>query len=232
MYHSGHPDQHFGQFTYSQHGEDLVIVNIFAQLGMEKPSYLDLGAHHPSRISNTKLLYERGSRGVNVEANPNLMREFYEQRPQDHNVCIGVSLEDGAAPLFMFDEYSGRNTLSQMEVEYVREHVGMEVKEAKIIQTKKLQTIVDDYCRGEFPWFLNCDIEGLDFDILASTDFLGCPAVICVEARDSKKMCDMMGTKRYYPYCQMGENIIFIKELCFRKIANYWPRLPIARENP
>src|SRR5690606_9910227 len=78
-YYSGHPDQHYGHITYSQHGEDLLILNLFDQLQIKNPSYLDLGAHHPTDISNTKLLYDRGSRGVNIEANRHLIEAFYEQ---------------------------------------------------------------------------------------------------------------------------------------------------------
>ena len=56
-----HPDQLFGDKTYAQHGDDLVIRAIFHSLGIATPSYLDVGAHHPERISNTKLFYDNSS---------------------------------------------------------------------------------------------------------------------------------------------------------------------------
>jgi hypothetical protein len=66
---TGHRDQWFGGRTYAQHGDDLAVLNIFKRLGIERPSYLDVGAYHPFDLSNTALLYERGSRGINVEPN-------------------------------------------------------------------------------------------------------------------------------------------------------------------
>ena len=71
---AGHPDQAFGPLTYAQFGEDLILANAFALRGIEKPSFLDIGAHHPVHCSNTALLYARGARGVCVEANPNLIK--------------------------------------------------------------------------------------------------------------------------------------------------------------
>lgn len=52
-------------------------------MGIKKPSYIDIGAHHPYEISNTAIFYMNGCRGVNVEANPNLIDEFYKERPDD-----------------------------------------------------------------------------------------------------------------------------------------------------
>lgn len=230
-YYSGHPDQHFGQITYSQHGEDMVILNIFAQLGIDKPSYLDLGAHHPSRISNTKLLYERGSRGVNIEANRHLIEAFYEQRPLDKNIHTGVSVVDGEAILYMFDDFSGRNTLSFNEVEYCKKTIGMEIRGHETVRTKTLMQIVKEYCDGHFPEFLNCDIEGLDYDILSSADFVtSSPVLVCVECRDPKKMCEMMLTKKFYPYVQMGENLLFLRDIYHYTLSKSWPQVPFPRQ--
>lgn len=226
-YYSGHPDQHYGHITYSQHGEDLLILNLFDQLQIKNPSYLDLGAHHPTDISNTKLLYDRGSRGVNIEANRHLIEAFYEQRPLDKNVHVGVYLNEGHASLFMHSKTSGRNSFSHEELEYVKRSFGMIPTEFEEVQTKTLKQIVDQYCGGYFPEFLNCDIEGLDFEILSHADFQSTsPIIICVETRDAKKMCAMMREKNFYPYCQLDENLIFIRDLYFYTLTKKWNALP------
>lgn len=67
---TGSSDQSFGHITYSQHGEDMIIANIFSILNITKPTYLDIGANHPLKGSNTALLYSRGSHGTIVDANP------------------------------------------------------------------------------------------------------------------------------------------------------------------
>ncbi|MFM6249337.1 MAG: hypothetical protein ACKPEQ_09345, partial [Dolichospermum sp.] len=56
--------------SYSQCGEDLIINFIFNNLGIINPSYLDIGAHHPTYLSNTYSFYRKGCQGVCVEPDP------------------------------------------------------------------------------------------------------------------------------------------------------------------
>lgn len=230
-YYSGHPDQYYGQATYSQHGEDLVFLNIFDQLGIKDAKWLDLGAHHPSRISNTKLLYERGHSGVNIEANSHLIGEFMKQRPRDKNIQLGVAPFPGTAILYMFDDFSGRNTISISEIDYVHAQCGMDIKGHQVIEVQTIDHIVQTFCADkQYPELLNCDVEGMDFDVLSDADFSkSSPVIICVEARDTKKMCDMMKAKAFYPYCRLGENLIFIRDFYLHTLTQHWPIAPFPR---
>lgn len=208
---SGHRDQKYGHVTYAQHGDDLMLVNIFSLLHIDKPSYLDVGAHHPVNISNTKLLYDRGSRGVNVEANPNLIKEFELQRPEDINLNVGVATESGIKTFYMYDDKSGRNTFSEEETRSL-EGV-MTVRTAIQLPVVTLNHIVDTHCGGRFPDLLSIDIEGLDFDVLTQTDFRASyPKVIIVEVRrhDTGRFTLMMYAQKFLFYCRMGENLIFV----------------------
>lgn len=210
---TGHPDQYFGHISYSQNGEDLVLLNLFRNLGIDKPSYLDLGAHHPTTISNTALMYSRGCRGVNIEANPNLIGDFYKERPEDKNVCVGVADKEDDLAFFTFDERSGRNTFSEKEAIRFAELYAMPVKDIHLIACKTLNQIVDEYCGGIFPDFLNCDLEGLDFDVLSVTDFSKSrPKIICVEVSklDLALIHDLMISNSFIPLEKMGDNVIFV----------------------
>jgi len=60
--------------SWSQGGEDLALLSSFPSL--EIGTYIDIGAHHPSRYSNTRHLYQRGWRGVNIDADEELMPIF------------------------------------------------------------------------------------------------------------------------------------------------------------
>jgi len=71
--------------SYSQCGEDRILRHIFSVFGIEKPTYLDIGAHHPVALSNTYLFYQKGATGVLVEPNPARYRELVRARPRD--VC-------------------------------------------------------------------------------------------------------------------------------------------------
>ena len=87
-----------GRFvSYAQHGEDVVL---WRALGPRTDVfYVDIGAYHPTFDSVTKALYERGWRGINVEAQPDRIGAFEEERPEDINLAIAIGDHDGTATL-------------------------------------------------------------------------------------------------------------------------------------
>ena len=48
----------FANVSYSHEGEDIVLSNLFS--GKKQGFYIDVGAHHPKRFSNTYLFYKKG----------------------------------------------------------------------------------------------------------------------------------------------------------------------------
>lgn len=83
--------------SYAQHGEDVIL---WRALGDRGPgSYVDVGAFHPTQDSVTRALYERGWRGVNIEAQPALLAAFQRERPEDTNLSMAVGDHDGTAKL-------------------------------------------------------------------------------------------------------------------------------------
>src|SRR5687767_8407020 len=79
-----------GRVSWSQCGEDLAMAQIFSMVGIERPSYLDIGAHHAAFLSNTYYFYKRGSRGVLVEPDPVLAAELRAARPGDTVLQLGI----------------------------------------------------------------------------------------------------------------------------------------------
>lgn len=218
-----HKDQQpWGTDTYSQHGEDMMLINIFQMLGINKPSYLDLGAHSPMTISNTYLLYLRGSRGVNIEANPNLIPAFLEHRPEDNTINCGVGPASGKMPFYMWNKGSGINTFSKSEVEWLEKHdPSLKIVETLDIEVKTISDIISEHCNGLYPHLLLTDIEGYDHEVLASCDFKrSSPLVVCSEIRpwDSQKTKDLMVDHGYFTYCRTQANLIFIHYDFFNKV--------------
>lgn len=216
-----HPDQRWGNISFAQHGDDFMILNLFELLGVpdnEGPSWLDLGAHHPESISNTKLLSDKGRWGVNVEANPNLMALLQAQRPHDVNLNIGIGLSHGVNVFHMYSPTSGRNTFSDLEVEAMARL--MTVREEITLPITTLNQLVYDELGGVFPPLLSCDIEGLDLEVMRQTNFsYHPPKIICVETRrqQSWEMIAALKGKGFSPYCRMGENLFFVLEELTRK---------------
>lgn len=210
----------FGSKTYSQHGDDMMIANLLYLMGVKKPNYLDLGAHHPFEISNTALIYERGARGVNVEANPFLFSEFQKQRPEDVNLNIGVGPIHGQAPFYMYDEKSPINSLKKELVEKAGK-----VRKEIVIQILTINEIVDKYFEGLWPDFLNSDVEGMDLAILKTADFSKSkPKIICVESyRQDVLTSDAfkhhLNSCGYMCYCRCGENLIFVDRVFEMRVS-------------
>lgn len=215
----GHPDQAFGHLSYAQHGEDMIFVNLFHLAGITQPTWLDIGAHHPIIISNTALLYQRGGRGVNVEANPNLIQNFMKLRPEDVNVNVGVAPKDKAGtkmPFYMIDESSGRNTFDRKAAEeFVAQNPGFSIRAEMPIDVISIDDVVERHCSGKYPDLLSMDIENLDYDVMASADFSKSkPKFICVEVVSSGgntagKMKELVTSRGYFVVARTIGNYIF-----------------------
>jgi len=212
-----HPDQKFGGVTYAQHGDDLVIRAVFDNLGIDNPSYLDIGAHHPTNISNTKLFYDAGSRGINVEANPYLFAQFMVDRPQDINLNFGVGKESGFLDFYMVDEYSGRNSFDHATVEaFVADNPQFKIHE---IRTLPVMTVAQVLSNRTVPDFLTIDVEGLDYDILQSIDYKRYPfKLICVEVGGLENfnyadaVSSFLEANKYFSLIRCGANLIFVDD--------------------
>ena len=78
-----HRMRHGAKESFAQCGEDLIIAYVFNALGRERIRYLDIGAHHPTYLSNTHYFYLRGHRGVCVEPDASLLQAFRRDRAGD-----------------------------------------------------------------------------------------------------------------------------------------------------
>lgn len=209
-----HPDQMYGNRTWAQHGDDLMILNVCTLIGITNPSWLDLGCHDPCNISNTKLFYDLGFRGVNVDANQNHIDAFRKARPEDTNICVGVAADSGIRDFYMYDDYSGLNTFSISETMALKGK--MEITSVIRVPVVTMNQIVDKHCNGQFPPILSVDIEGLDREVLKYANFSKSrPIIIVVETRhntkDTEDMLAVLIEKDYSPVCRMGGNILFLQ---------------------
>jgi len=206
-----HPDQAFGDKTYSQFGEDLILLNVFYKLGIKKGKYFDVGAHHPFNISNTALLYERGWRGVCVEANPNHILAFEDARPEDNILNVGVGCSIGTAPFYMIDGYSGRNSFDFTKVsDFIDKHQQFSIREVKEIPVVTIDSLFNSLY---VPDLLCIDIEGLDYSVLLSMETR--PKVICVENEGQiQDFDDLLKGMGYDKIFNTVANGIYIHESC------------------
>ncbi|WP_233706612.1 FkbM family methyltransferase, partial [Helicobacter marmotae] len=82
--------------SYSIEGEDRILSALMGDKEGKSGFYVDVGAHHPFRYSNTYLFYTWGWMGINIDATPGSMAAFRKHRPRDINIecAIGNVIAD------------------------------------------------------------------------------------------------------------------------------------------
>lgn len=176
----------YARVCYSQEGEDVILARLLEQT--PPGVYVDVGAHHPSRFSNTKLLYDSGWRGLNIDALPGSMNRFRRCRPRDVNLEMGVGEVSGQAIYWQFLE-PALSTFDR-EVANGRLLEGHELVREVVLPVEKLSTLVDRHLGATRLDLLTVDVEGRDLAVLRSLDWQRHrPAVVCVESEAA--ICDM-----------------------------------------
>jgi FkbM family methyltransferase len=206
------------KISYSQCGEDLIIDYVFKIRKIHNPSYLDIGANHPFHLSNTALFYNRGNIGVNIEANPSLIADFFQNRPNDINLNIGIGLLDEQLDFYVMEDHT-LSTFSKNEMESMVKF-DKNLKEITPIKVVTIKTILEAHFSNSPPDLLSIDVEGLDFQILASIDYNRyAPKIICVEAAEyspigsgvrRNELIDFLKEQGYYEYANTNLNAIMV----------------------
>lgn len=206
--------------SFSQYGEDLIVESIFNLRGINKPSYIDIGANDPFFISNTARFYRKGSQGINVEANSTLLESFKKYRSKDINLNVGINDQEGEMDFYIMTD----NTLSTFSKDQadLMGASGVSIKEIKKVKLLTISTILAKYFNGKFPDFLSLDVEGVDLKILQSINYnQSFPKVICVEITDysptgiglrKTDISDFLVSKGYFEYANTNLNAIMVKK--------------------
>ena len=171
----------FQNLSYSQEGEDLVLGRIFEF--QKKGYFVDVGALHPKRFSNTFRFYRLGWRGINIDAMPGSMTLFQEIRPEDINLEVPVSDKEEALDYYVFNELA-LNTFSKEMAEERSQKEVYNIEKVVKIQMRTLANILDQHLpKGTSIDFLTIDAEGLDFQVLKSNNWEKYrPKVVLIES--------------------------------------------------
>lgn len=205
----------YSRRSYAQEGEDLLLDRLFdAQLcGF----YVDVGAHHPKRFSNTYLLYRRGWNGINIDAMPGSMAEFERVRRRDINLEIPISSEATELTYYVFDEpaLNGFDAeLSQARHAEKR----YRVLDTISLRTRTLSSVLDEHLApGQEIDLLSIDVEGFDERVLRSNDWQKYrPKVVLVEVLRtsvesllSSSIHDFLAARGYELYAKTVNSAIF-----------------------
>ena len=158
--------------SYSQEGEDMVIRGFYEGRKNYKGFYVDVGAHHPYRFSNTNYFYKKGWRGINIEPSPEAMKWFKWFRSKDVNLNIGISESPQELRYYCFNE-PALNGFSK-EVSERRDGLNAKYHLLKTIPvpTLPLSDVLDKHLPpGKKIDFLSVDAEGFDLIVLKSNNW-------------------------------------------------------------
>lgn len=213
------------KISYSQCGEDLVISSIFGALKINKPSYIDIGAHDASYLSNTYLFYQNGSSGLCIEPNPYLLNKFKRKRKRDICLNVGVGVSSAKEAPFYVMTSSTLSSFSKEEAERVVGYGHEKIEEVLNLPLISFKEAVETYLQRN-PNLVSLDVEGLDLEILKSIDFSLCrPEVFCVETlsytEDSSgekitPIIEFMKDNGYFVYADTWVNTIFVDKAAWK----------------
>lgn len=159
----------FSQYCYSEDGEDGVLRAFYEDELPPDGFFIDMGAYHPVHLSNTYWFYERGWRGINIDATPGSMKAFDKFRPRDINLELGVSDEYGQLDFLYYGSTSTINRLVKPdELDSLDDANCKRVK----VDVKPVNAILDQYVpKGQHINVISMDVEGLELRILEAFDF-------------------------------------------------------------
>ncbi len=166
--------------SYSQNFEDIMLWR--ALKSVEKGFYIDVGAFSPDADSVTRLFYEKGWTGINIEPNPLFLNSLKDRRPRDLNLPFAVS-ETSCFKEFHISENPGLSTLSDSVASEHRQKLNLAFKKINV-EVISLVDVWNRYISINSPvHFLKVDVEGSELAVLRGNDWrCNRPWIVVVEA--------------------------------------------------
>lgn len=162
---------------FAQYAEDALLYQFAPQ---SEGFYVDVGAYHPWRGSNTYKLYLRGWSGLTIEPNPDIAPEFRRLRPRDTHLTIGIASDPGTLTYHTFDD----GKLNSFDPEQAR-RMGVTARRTIDVPCLPLSEVFETHAAGRRIDLLSIDCEGLDLAALTSVDLsVTRPRVIVIEDFD------------------------------------------------
>jgi FkbM family methyltransferase len=194
----------------------MVLRFLLNHMHVSHGLYVDIGAYHPIRLSNTYRLYCRGWSGINIEPTPGAKAIFDEYRPRDINLGIGVCPSERGTAVFYGFEQAELNTFSQ-EVAEERIAAGSRLIGTQEVEIRPLnEVLAANLGPGAHIDVMSMDCEGLDDELLRGLDWNRFrPTVLLYEAThtngDAGRIPDsvsFLGSLGYSLFAHIGPTIV------------------------
>ena len=170
--------------SHSLEGEDRIISSILRSVIPHSDKkdifYIDIGANHPSKESNTYLFYEMGFRGICVEPLTKYTESYQRIRPEDIHEDRVIGKENKTINFSVYEQDSSSSMHPETVERYDKKYDLIEVRKVKCITYKELLESygIEDI---EIP-FVDIDVEGEDKNIFEQVVASKVkPLLICIE---------------------------------------------------
>lgn len=177
----------------AQNREDLYLYALIGHI--KKGFYIDVGANHADLHSVTKLYYDNGWSGINIEPNPILHKQLQLKRRRDTNLNVGASDKSGMLSFRTYPNQDGLSTFSDA-IKTLHEKEGLEYEDS-IVSVKKLSTILKEN-KVKTIDFMKIDVEGYEVEVINGNDWEKYrPKVLVIEATVRHKLKPLMKSLDY-----------------------------------
>lgn len=190
--------------TYSQAGEDIIVERLLSQRSSHGMIYIDVGANHPTRLSNTYKFYRKGWRGLVIEPNRTLLNMHRRIRPDDQHLAIGC----GERPELLEFRHAESHVLSSFSREKMKTN---EVNGTELIPVLRLDDCIGCLNKAEVG-ILSVDVEGLDLEVVkGGTELLKKTWIVIIEGEEEDTaIVDFFDSQDFELTHSTKHNLIFV----------------------
>jgi FkbM family methyltransferase len=199
--------------TYSQHGEDLEIYDFLSRNNLLNGIYMDVGANHPTSISNTYLFYRKGYRGVSVEPNSELARLHRWFRRGDKVIEVGIGNSSGILE-FHISKTPVLSSFKKID--------GSGLWKTEYIPVLTLDNVTE-FVKPERIFLLNVDTEGFNFQVIqGGKKTLALTDLLCIEVDDDEDEAlithQLTTHNQFHRIKKIGCNLLFANKTVADKL--------------
>lgn len=207
--------------TYAQYNEDLILLALLHDV--KTGFYVDVGANYPIIDSVTKIFYDKGWTGINIEPIESLYQQFLKTRPKDINLRCGAGKEAGKATLREYTDISGHSTFNLQQKKQHDKSLKYTDYEVSI---RTLKDIFEEY-KTKHIHFLKIDVEGFEYEVVAGNDWSQYrPEIICIEANhESGNWRQIIDKNSYRFFIADGLNEYYVADEAWQRTDGFAERI-------
>jgi FkbM family methyltransferase len=149
----------------AQNFEDILLWRCLKNI--ERGKYIDVGAQDPDSDSVTKIFYDAGWSGINIEPSNQYYGRLLAKRNRDINLNIGVSNVRENLEFYQIED-SGLSTFVKKYADgYEKNGTKGEWRKVEVIT---LNEVIETYFTSNNIHFLKIDAEGFEIEIIQGLD--------------------------------------------------------------